>query len=90
MILVVWNRCKPLNDSVQNPRKGTIRASVGCVPFSAIPLLQYFASKRCLRETKNLRNRLDFRGFLHFDVLSCDPGEAGVYAYNTLCITLIL
>ncbi len=89
MILEVWNLCKPLNDSVQNPRKGTIRASVGSVPFSATPLLQYFASKRRLRETKNLRNRLDFRGFLHFDVLSCDPGEiypkrGQVYCLSTL------
>lgn len=54
MILEVWNQCKPLNDSDQNPREGTIRASVGSVPFSATPLLQYFASKRRLREMKNL------------------------------------
>lgn len=82
MILEVWNRCKPLNDSDQNPREGTIHASVGSVPFSATPLLQYFASKRRWEITKNLWNRLDFRGFLHFDVLSCDPGEAGVYRCN--------
>lgn len=54
MILEVWKRCKPLNDSVQNPHKGTIHASVGSVPFSATPLLQYFASKRRLGITKNL------------------------------------
>lgn len=54
MILEVWNRCKLLKDSVQNPRKGTIRASVGSVPFSATPLLQYFASKRRWGITKNL------------------------------------
>ena len=63
MILEVWNRCKPLNDSDQNPREGTIHASVGSVPFSATPSLQYFASKRRLWITKNLRNRLDFRSF---------------------------
>lgn len=78
MILEVWDRRKPLNDSSQNPREGTIRAPIGSVPFSATPLLQYFASKRRLWITKNLRNRLDFRGFLHFDVLSCDPGDFGV------------
>lgn len=82
MILEVWNRCKPLNDSDQNPREGTIHASVGSVPFSATPLLQYFASKRRWEITKNLWNRLDFRGFLHFDVLSCDPGEAEAYRCN--------
>lgn len=46
MILEVWNRFKPLNDSDQNTREGTIHASVGSVPFSATPLIQYFASKR--------------------------------------------
>lgn len=54
MILEVWNRCKPLNYSDQNPRKGTIHASFGSVPFSATPLLQYFASKRRWGITKNL------------------------------------
>lgn len=54
MILEVGNRCKPLNDSDQNPREGTIHTSVGSVPFSATPLLQYFASKRRLAITKNL------------------------------------
>ena len=39
---------------------------------------QYSASKHRLGITKNLRNRLDFRGFLHFDALSCDPGDFGV------------
>lgn len=76
MILEVWDRRKPLNDSYQNPREGTIHASGGSVPFSATPLLQYFALKRRWGITKNLWNRLDFRGFLHFDVLSCDPGGA--------------
>lgn len=54
MILEVWNRCKPLNNSDQNPREGTIHASVGSVPFSATPQLQYFASKRRYVITKNL------------------------------------
>lgn len=54
MILEVLNRCKPLNDSDQNPREGTIHASVGSVPFSATPLLQYFASEHRLAITKNL------------------------------------
>lgn len=44
MILEVWNRFKPLDDSDQNTREGTIHASVGSVPFSATPLLQYFGS----------------------------------------------
>ena len=52
MILEVWDRRKPLNDSYQNPREGTIRAPIGSVPFSATPLLQYFASKRRLWITK--------------------------------------
>lgn len=54
MILEVWNQCKPLNDSDQNPREGTIHASVGSVPFSATPLLQYFASEHRWGITKNL------------------------------------
>ena len=70
------NRRNPLNGSLQNPREGTIPASVGSVPFWDTPQLQYYAPKRRLRITKNLRNTLYFRGFLHFDVLFCDPGEA--------------
>lgn len=79
MILEVWNRRKPLNDSDQNPREGTIHASVSSVPFWDTTRLQYFASKRRWGITKNLRNTLYFRGFLHFDVLSCDPGEVNKY-----------
>ena len=43
---------------------------------------QYSASKHRLGITKSLRNRLDFRGFLHFNALSCDPGEVGVISFN--------
>ena len=38
-----------------------------------------------------IKNSLDKKKRLPEGNLSCgDPGEAGVYAYNTLCITLIL
>ncbi len=66
MILEVWNRCKPLNDSAQNPRKGTIHASVGSVPFSATPLLQYFASKRRLGDNEKPPKSAGFQRFSTF------------------------
>lgn len=38
-----------------------------------LDLVSVNPSKRRLEITKNLRNRLDFRDFLHFDILSCEP-----------------
>ena len=66
MILEVWDRRNPLNDNDQNPREGTIRAPIGSVPFSATPLLQYFASKRRLGDNEKPLKSVGFQRFSAF------------------------